>query len=409
MDQPRQQVQTPQGDQPLGARHLARIAYPGPAPVAQDPGWPISPFRASRSTSGGSCRTTGRRRREPPRPISSPHRCRTSSRTSSRRTTRRTSRASSPCPGRSLRRFRGGHALETPLLAAAQLNSGVTAAQRQAPYTVPCGSGPGVDIDGRTYVDLGPGHRRRSLCAPSDASSLCAYSGAVHLTAGTHTVTAEDVERPASRSRLCRSSEPCLRATRPRQCLGDQLGDRHAGRSRSLPVRHQSSTCARTTTPDGWRRWGASSCTPSVWTGGSRAGCCRRPIRQNRSPSGSSPTVPSAPAWWLVRSSHWRWWPVRSSPDAADRRPRSSTARPYNDTRIGAEGANGARSLHRRVRYILGCASLLDGRDHGTGLRRGRSRCGCGPGVSRAVALSGSDAVPRWPGSRGRPKRWPVS
>ena len=87
--------------------------------------------------------------------------------------------------------------IESPLLASLQLSTGggaATPARLDAPYSVPCGSGPPVRIDGQTYSTSVQGTVGELSALRPMHLSVCAFDGAVRLTAGTHTVTAEDVD-----------------------------------------------------------------------------------------------------------------------------------------------------------------------------------------------------------------------
>jgi hypothetical protein len=86
--------------------------------------------------------------------------------------------------------------LESPLLASAQLSTGsvsASPAQLAAPFSVPCGSGPPISIDGRSYATSVHGTVGELYALHPMQLSLCAFDGAVQLSAGTHAVTAEDL------------------------------------------------------------------------------------------------------------------------------------------------------------------------------------------------------------------------
>ena len=86
--------------------------------------------------------------------------------------------------------------LESPLLAAAQLSSGsarVSPVAMQAQFSVPCGSGPPVSVDGRSYATSVQGTVGELYSLRPMALTLCDVGSAVGLGAGTHTVTADNV------------------------------------------------------------------------------------------------------------------------------------------------------------------------------------------------------------------------
>jgi arabinofuranan 3-O-arabinosyltransferase len=83
--------------------------------------------------------------------------------------------------------------LESPLLAASQLSLGTshpTPADPAATYSVPCGSGPPIIIDGHSYATSVRGTFGELDALQPMPLSVCGFGGAVRLGAGTHTVTA---------------------------------------------------------------------------------------------------------------------------------------------------------------------------------------------------------------------------
>jgi len=86
--------------------------------------------------------------------------------------------------------------LESPLLAALQLSTGTspTPAALAAKYSVPCGSGPPISIDGRSYATSVQGTVGQLLALQPMALSPCGVGGAIRLEAGSHTVTGDNVD-----------------------------------------------------------------------------------------------------------------------------------------------------------------------------------------------------------------------
>ncbi len=84
---------------------------------------------------------------------------------------------------------------ESPLVAAAQLSSDTSAerAKLRATFSAACGSGPTIRIDGRSYATSVHGTFGELDSLQPMALSLCGFGGAVRLGAGTHVVTADDV------------------------------------------------------------------------------------------------------------------------------------------------------------------------------------------------------------------------
>jgi arabinofuranan 3-O-arabinosyltransferase len=86
--------------------------------------------------------------------------------------------------------------LESPLLGAGQLSLGTTpvpSSDQQLSFSVPCGSGPAISIDGRAYATSVQGTNGELYSLRPMALTLCTVDGAVRLGAGIHTVTADNV------------------------------------------------------------------------------------------------------------------------------------------------------------------------------------------------------------------------
>ena len=87
--------------------------------------------------------------------------------------------------------------LESPLLAARQLSTGtatVPATELHTPFSAPCGSGPPLSIDGQSYATSVQGTLGELYSLRPMSLTLCVTGGTVHLGAGNHTVTADNVQ-----------------------------------------------------------------------------------------------------------------------------------------------------------------------------------------------------------------------